>query len=65
MRYGMQTAAVFMSNQCIKCSGLERRKMLLQKAGKMSILVLYKPADAVLYPAADTLQSNQRSHLYG
>lgn len=47
MRYGMQKAAVFMSNQCIKCSGLERRKMLLQKAGKMSILVLYKLADAV------------------
>lgn len=47
MRYGMQKAAVFMSNQCIKCSELERYQNAVAKGGEMSILVLYKPADAV------------------
>ena len=31
MRYGMQTAAVFMPNQCIKCSGLERYQNAVAK----------------------------------
>lgn len=34
MRYGIQTAAVFMSNQCIKCSGSERRQKAVAKGGE-------------------------------
>ena len=34
MRYGMQKAAVFMSNQCIKCSGSERRQKAVAKGGE-------------------------------
>ena len=34
MRYGMQKAAVFMSNQCIKCSGSERRQNAVAKGGE-------------------------------
>ena len=34
LRYGMQKAAVFMSNQCIKCSGLKRRKNAVAKGGE-------------------------------
>ena len=34
MRYGMQKAAVYMSNQCIKCSGLERRQNAVAKGGE-------------------------------
>lgn len=34
MRYGMQKAAGFMSNQCIKCSGSERRQKAVAKGGE-------------------------------